>query len=72
MMSVCVCNRLSPPNIGSSGQRLCRSETGAFCPKWRDNREGVSPVPPLPLNHAFGGCLAQQGNESKAQSLCYT
>ena len=23
------------PNTGSSGQRLCRSETGTFCQKWR-------------------------------------
>jgi hypothetical protein len=39
---------------GSSGQRLRRSKSGAICQKWRDNREGVSSVPPLPLSQTVG------------------
>jgi len=39
-------------NTGSNGQQLCRSKTGAFCQKKRDNREKVSPVPPLPLSQS--------------------
>lgn len=41
-------------NTGSSGQRLRHSHAGAFFQKWRENRKGVSPAPPLPLSHSVG------------------
>ena len=40
-------------NIGSGGQGLCRSETGAFCQKWRNNEKSLV-VSPLPLSQAVG------------------
>jgi len=40
------------PNTGSRRQRLAPLRVCVGLPEVRDNSEGVSPAPPLPLSHS--------------------
>jgi hypothetical protein len=43
---------ITPPNTGSSRTAALSLAHRHNLPEMYDNREGVSPVPPLPLSHS--------------------